>query len=82
MDHYFVALSLYNLGLLLRQAGRPAQAAPLLRQALAIWEAVFSFGYPTAQGCLRELLTLPHETASDALYRRVLQALEPARGPE
>lgn len=81
-----MALSLSNLAELYRAQGQYAQAEPLLRRALGIFEKALGPNYPDVALSLNNLALLYHAQGqyaqAEALFRRALAILETALGPD
>jgi serine/threonine-protein kinase len=84
-DHPAVASTLLVLGAI-AEASSPAQAEPLLRQALDIWQRALGPDHPytaRAESLLGECLALQHRTAEALpLLHRALDRLRAALGPD
>jgi Tfp pilus assembly protein PilF len=68
-DHPEVALVANNLGTLLQQQHRAAEAADLFRRALAIAEHSYPPGHPTTTGILGNLEALAQLSSADVARR-------------
>lgn len=78
-EHPDIAISLNNLALLLSDTNRPAEAEPLYRGALAIYEKSLGPNHPsvaTGLNNLAELLSNTNRLAeAEPLYRKVVRIL-------
>ena len=81
-----LATSLNNLALLYDAQGQYAQAEPLYRRALAIWEQALVPEHPSVAISLNNLALLYRAqrkyTEAELLFRRALAVWEKALGPE
>jgi CHAT domain-containing protein/Tfp pilus assembly protein PilF len=80
-----VAASLYNLARLYRAQDRYAEAEPLYRRSLELWEKTYGPNHPYVAGALSGLARA-HErqgryAEAEELYRRALAIEEAALGP-
>ena len=84
-DHPSVAIRLNNLGQLLQDTNRLADAEPLMRRALAIAEQSLGPDHPSVGTCLHNLAQLLQATnrltEAEPLYRRALAIAEQSLGP-
>jgi len=81
-----LATSLNNLAALYHTQGKYAEAEPLFRRSLAIWEMALGPEHPDVAQSLNNLASLYHNQGkyaqAEPLYRRALAIAEKALGPE
>jgi len=81
-----VAIRLNNLALLLQATNRLAEAEPLIRRALMIWEKSLGPDHPQfaiGQWVLGSILKdMGRPDEAEALYRRALAIFETSLGPD
>jgi tetratricopeptide (TPR) repeat protein len=85
-DHPYIATSLNNLAVLHVSQGRYADAEPLYKQSLAIYEKTFGPDHPNVATALNNLARLYQDqgryTDAEPLYKRSLAIREKALGPD